>query len=307
MKQNISSLRLLSFALLLIFLACKKDNPSDNQKDEPEVSVHADDELLVTSEIDGVFNDATKLLESDGSISPRIQENLICDATVSVDLISNPQTITVTYNGAKCLGNLSREGVVTLSAAKGMQWENAGATFKVIFTDFKITRDSDKKSITLNGEQSYTNLNGGTLAKLSTLESVIHTVVSNGLSVTFKDGSKRTWQVSQKRVYTYNNGIVATVLGMRTEGNDTNIAIWGINRFGTAFTSSITSPIVIRQDCSFRLTEGEIKHTLGPITATATFGLNASGNPVSCPSGKYYYKLAWADSEGNDLQVLLPY
>lgn len=308
MKQNIPFLRLLSLALLLSFTACTKDHSTDETKDNSEISVHSDDELFITSEIDWVFTEVSQMMDLGSNISPRQQDNMICDATVALDLISNPRTVTITYNGGNCLPNRSREGVIVLSVAQGMELQNAGAVFKVSFKDFKITRKSDKKSITVNGEQTYTNVSGGSLIGLSSQDGdVVHTVVSNGLSLTFKDGSKRTWQVAQKRIYTYNNGIVATVLGMRTENNDSKVAVWGTNRFGTAFTSSITDPLVIRQDCSFRLTSGTIKHTVGAVTATATFGLDASGSPVSCPAGNYFYKLEWTGPNGNSLSAILAY
>lgn len=307
MQKRMHFLWLFSLGLLISFSACKKETPPAQQEETADIQVHADDELFVSSEIDRIFNDANVLLEAN-NVSPRNQENTICDATVSVDIISDPQTITISFNGGRCITNLKREGEIVLSANKGMKWQNAGSSFKVRFNDFKLTRSSDNKSITINGDQTYTNLNGGLLSNLSSLESVVHTVVSNGLSITFPDGSKRTWQVSQKRVYTYDNGIVATVTGMRTDNGDTQIAVWGTNRFGTNFTSSITTPLVIRQDCNFRLTDGVIKHTLGDLgVGTGSFGLDANGQKISCPAGNYYYKLEWEGSNGATLSFLLPY
>ena len=306
MKQNTHFLQLLSFALLLSFTACKKDNHSVTEKDDPEISVHADDEAFFTSETDAVFSDANAVLES-GSASPRHQDNIICDASIAVNLASNPQTITVTFNGEACLGSRTREGVILFSAPMGTQWKNAGASFKIEYKDFKVTRKRDKKSITINGEQTFTNVSGGLLAQLSLLGSITHTVSSTGLNVAFNNGAKRSWQTAQKRVFTYDNGAVASVSGTHTENNDNQVAVWGTNRFGTSFTSSITDPLVIRQDCSFRLTSGEIKHKVASATATATFGLDADGKPVSCPSGNYYYKLVWAGPNGNSFAAIVAY
>jgi hypothetical protein len=108
-------------------------------------------------------------------------------------------------------------------------------------------------------------------------------------------------------VYTYSNGVVLTITGDHTDGNNTGIAEWGTNRFGHAFTTSITQPLVIRQDCAFRLTSGQITHQ-GFGTSTATFGLDASGNATSCPvTGHYYYKLTWTGAGGNTHTLLFPY
>lgn len=306
MKQNMHFLQLFSFALLLSFTACKKDNHSVTEKDDPEISVHADDEAFFTSETDAVFSDANLALDA-GSASPRHQDNIICDASIAVDLLNNPQTITISFNGGECLGSRTREGLIVLSAPTGTQWKNAGASFKIEYKDFKVTRKRDKKSITINGEQTFTNVSGGLLVQLSSLESIIHTVSSTGLNVAFNSGAKRSWQIAQKRIFTYDNGAVVSVSGTHTENDDSQVAIWGTNRFGTSFTSSITDPLVIRQDCSFRLTGGEIKHKVGSATATATFGLDAAGKPVSCPSGNYYYKLVWAGPNGNSVTAMVAY
>ncbi|HEY0355689.1 MAG TPA: hypothetical protein VGC29_05770, partial [Flavisolibacter sp.] len=127
------------------------------------------------------------------------------------------------------------------------------------------------------------------------------------ISITFDDNSQRTWNVARKRVFTYNNGVVLTITGTHTEGNNTQIAEWGTNRFGHAFTTSITQPLVFRQDCLLRLTSGQVKHE-GFATATVTFGLDASGNATTCPgSGHYYLKINWTGPNGNSQELIKPY
>ena len=306
MKQNMRFLGLLSFILILSFTACKKDNQSVTEKDDAEISVHADDEAFFTAETDALFSKVNDVLD-DASSSPRLQENIICDASIAVNLASNPQTITITFNGGDCLGDRNRNGVIELSAPMGTQWQNAGASFKVEYKNFKVTRKRDQKSITINGEQSFTNVSGGLLFQLSSLESITHTVSSSGLNVTFNNGAKRSWQTAQQRVFSYDKGIVLSVTGTHTEGDDKHVAIWGSNRFGTSFISSISEPLVIRQDCSFRLTSGEIVHKVGGASATATFGLDKDGKPVSCPSGNYYYKLVWTGPNGINLTAIVAY
>ena len=62
MKQNMHFLQLFSLALLLSFAACKKENHSAKEKDDPEIAVHADDEAFFSSETDAVFSDANALI-----------------------------------------------------------------------------------------------------------------------------------------------------------------------------------------------------------------------------------------------------
>ncbi|MBL7744020.1 MAG: hypothetical protein JNN00_11145 [Chitinophagaceae bacterium] len=311
MKKQI--LYLLTFSLVLAFTACQKDSGTKNTSNNDEVATHSDDQSRFSSEIDAASNDADIAIESSTSFTGRYQGTqdimgIICDATVAVNTASNPMTITITYDGTNCLGNRTRTGVIVLSTPQGTQWKNAGAAITVTFQNFKVTRLSDNKSITINGAQTYTNVSGGLLINLATLNSITHSITSNGLTVTFDNGSQRSWQVAKQRVFTYNGGVVVTTTGTHSDGNNSNIAEWGTNRFGAAFTTSITSPLIIRQDCNFRLTSGAVAHSTPVFNADVTFGLNASGNPTSCPgSGNYYYKVRWINLAGDTVTVIRPY
>jgi hypothetical protein len=259
--------------------------------------------------VDAVANDADATLETTPGFNGRgAQIQTICDATIVVDTLSNPRTITITYNGTNCIGNRTRTGVVVLSMAQGVRWRNAGAVLNVNFQNLKITRLSDNKSITINGTQAYTNVSGGLLINLPTLNTITHTITSSNMSVTFDNASQRNWQVARQRVFTYNNGIVITSTGTHSEGGISGIAEWGTNRFGRTFTTAITQPLIIRQDCSFRLTSGKVAHTTPVFNATATFGLDASGNPTACPgAASYYMKIVWTGPGGNSRTTILPY
>src|SRR5262249_19832127 len=159
-------------------------------------------------------------------------------------------------------------------------------------------------SITINGSKTITNQSGGLLINLASLQTIVHLVNSNGLSVTFDNGSQRTWQVARKQTYTWAAGAVLTVTGNHTQGNVTGIAEWGTNRFGNAFTTVIDAPLVIKQDCDFRLTGGQVTHQTPNFTSTATFGLDATGAPTGCPAGVYYLKIVWTGPAGNTHTVI---
>jgi hypothetical protein len=308
MKKHILSY-LLTFSLLISFTACKKDSDSGNNGDT-EITAHSEDQSQFASEIDAVNNDADIVIESSTVFSGRFQNNqdVICDASVAFDAMSNPRTITITYNGTNCSGNRTRTGAVVISMEQGVQWKNAGAAVSISFQNLRIARASDNRSVTINGTQTYTNVSGGLLVNLPALNSIIHTITSSGLSVTFDNGTQRSWQVARQREFTYNNGGVIRTTGTHTDGNRTNIAEWGTNRFGSAFTTSITEPLVVRQDCNFRLTGGAVRHTTNLFDATVTFGLDVSGNPTSCPgTGNYYYRVVWTGLNGNTRTIILSY
>jgi hypothetical protein len=300
--------RLLSVIALIVFtslVSCKKDVVLKFDT-STEVQTHSDDQTNVSNDMDDIANDVNVAVESSSTFSGKM-ENIksICNATAVYDSVSNPRKITVTYGGANCYGTHSRTGVIVLSMATGTHWKDAGAVLTVTVTNLKITRLIDNKSITINGTQTFTNVSGGLMFNLASLQSITHTISGN-MSITFDDNSVRAWQVARKRVFTYSGGIVITITGNHTDGNNTQIAEWGSNRYGHSFTTSITEPLVIRQDCDFRLTSGQVTHE-GFATAIATFGLDANGNATSCPgTGHYNFKLEWVGLSGSK-SVILPY
>jgi hypothetical protein len=310
MKSNLFNY--LSVLLLAVFAAtgCKKEG-TEKLTADAEVATHYDDESLVSEETDAIADELNSLIEADPVLGgdASVLDEVICDATVSANFESDPMTVTVTFNGATCNSKRTRSGVVVISMANGQHWKNAGAQITVSYQDLKITRKSDGKSITLNGYHKFTNQSGGLLHKLATTPSIIHTIFSDNLSIKFDDGDARQWNVSRKRVYTYQEGIVLTVHGMHEDGSEQNIADWGVNRFGNSFITQINTPVVVKQSCNFRITGGEISHKTDEFQATATFGLDVSGNPTGCPGdSKYYYRLGWKrQSNGNSFSLLLPY
>lgn len=307
MQINFRLMPVITLALFTTFTSCKKESSPSNSTSE--MATQADDQSRVSSQIDLVANDASMAIESSGAYTGRLENPpvSICDAALTFDSVSNPRKVTISYNGATCNNGYTRTGTVVVSMPAGVQWKNQGATITVSYQNLKVTRTSDNKSITINGSHTITNVSGGLLYNLSTLQSITHTISSSDMSITFDDNTQRTWQVARRRVFTYNNGIVITITGNNTIGSTDGIAEWGVNRFGHDFTTAITQPLVIRQDCAFRLVSGEVKHD-GVGSATATFGLDVNGNPTSCPgTGHYYFKLVWTGPAGGTATAILPY
>ena len=316
MKTKILLFLATVFFFVAIFTACNKENNNSQQNDNStEVAVQSDDQSRFSTEIDAVVNDADFSMENSTGFTSRTSQgqsllpDSVCDANVVVDVASDPKTITITYNGGNCWGTRTRTGKVIVAMAQGVKWSDPGTQVTLTFQDLKITRVSDNKSITINGTQTYTNVSGGLLINLLTLGTITHSITSNNMSITFDDGTQRTWNVAKQRVYTFGGtNVSVTITGTHTEGAVTNIAEWGTNRLGHAFTSSTVQPVVIRSDCNFRVTSGEIKHVLPNVTADATFGLDSSGNPTSCPgAGHYYFKIVFAGSGGNSITLIMPY
>src|SRR5215218_5545515 len=126
MNFNYRLLSVTTLAFFMLLTSCKKDDkPTNNPPDlATEIQVHSDDQNRVSTEVDNVANDAGTALESDVAFSGKMQDNqdinIICGATTVVDTLSNPRTITITYNGLDCSAAHMRTGSIVLSMANNV-------------------------------------------------------------------------------------------------------------------------------------------------------------------------------------------
>jgi hypothetical protein len=335
MKANLIHRMALAICLLscISIYSCQKSNSASQDTSSTNLSTTADDEQQVSNESDIISNDVNTALNgqavfsgsnsSTASISGNTEVNstdavmgtsslvnvhqLICDATITYDTSNNQRVITIVYDGTNCWGNRSRSGKVIITLPLGQHWKDVGATANIVIDELKITRLRDSKSIVINGNKTYTNVSGGLLKDLATLQTIIHTITGT-MSIDFDNGTTRAWNVSKQRVFTYDNGIVITTTGTYSDGTNNDIAEWGINRLGESFKSLISEPKVIRQDCDFRLVSGQNTVITDKGTSVITYGLDADGNPTGCPgSGTYYYKLVWTGVNGKTFTIIRPY
>ncbi|MGH2563700.1 MAG: hypothetical protein ACRDE5_04265 [Ginsengibacter sp.] len=319
MKTNkILRLTILVASFSAVLFGCKKENSTpitDSSSVAANMQIASDDQTMVSNESDAVSNDAISALNGNATVTGTpvsvngIVGISICDATVTYDTTSTTKTITIVYNGSNCHGNRTRTGTVIISVPRGQHWKDAGAAVNIQINSLAITRVRDGKTIVINGTKTITNTSGGLLKNLATTDSIVNDI-TGALSITFSNGSTRSWQVSRHKVFTYNDGIVETITGSHSDGTDNNIATWGTNRFGVSFTNRITSPKVFAQSCDFRLVSGQDSVTRSDnITSVITYGLDANGNPVTaCPTGYYYAKLVWTNgNNGKVYTYIYPY
>ncbi|HEY4935247.1 MAG TPA: hypothetical protein VII44_01630 [Puia sp.] len=335
MKANL--IRRMAIAICLLscisIYSCKKDNSASQDTTTADLSTTADDQQQVSNESDIISNDANTALNGQSafsgsnsslvSLSGNTEVNgvggntqtdgllnvhqLICDATITYDTANNQRVITIVYDGTNCWGNRTRSGKVIITLPLGQHWKDAGATANITIDELKITRLRDGKSIVINGNKTITNVSGGLLKDLATLQTITHTIKGT-MSIDFDNGTTRAWNVSKQRVFTYDNGIVITTTGTYSDGTNNDIAEWGLNRLGQSFTSLISAPKVIRQDCDFRLVSGQNTVITDKGTSVITYGLDINGDPTGCPgSGTYYYKLVWTGANGKTFTIIRPY
>ncbi len=312
MKSKIQFILAAALMVTVIFTSCKK---STDTTDNTDLTTHADDQSRVAQGMDDVADDANTTIDNynafngktDGTGGADGIQGLPCNSNAVLDSANGLRRITITFNGLNCAGTRTRTGVIVLSMPLTMHWKDAGAALTISVQNLKITRVVDNKSITVNGTATATNVSGGRLRDLSNGTPITHTLTSAGMTITFDDASQRSWQIAKQRVFTYSNGAVITTTGTHTDGAITGISEWGTNRFGNAFVTAITQPMVIRQDCAFRLVSGQVTHSRLLASVVATFGLDAAGNPVTCPAGTFYFKVVWTGANGVVRTFILPY
>jgi hypothetical protein len=312
-----------------VFVACSKSSSTaDNGTSSADLQTQSSDQTSISNETDAVADDANVAMSSQSSISGagslqstvqgqgRIIEGvqgvnspLICDAAITVDSVANPRTITITYNGANCSATRTRTGVVVISIPAGTHWRDTGAVVAVSIQNLKITRLIDGKFITINGTHTYTNVSGGSLVGLyeGVVKSITHTITSSNMTITFDNNTQRSWSVARQRVITdTNQAVTITITGLHTNGATTGISEWGTNRFGNSFETVIVHPVIIQSGCAWRVTNGEVEVIRPEVTTTVAFGLDALGNPASCPVGTYYFEVVWS-AANKSYTAILPY
>jgi hypothetical protein len=309
--------------------------PGTGTESAAELKTSSDDQSQVSFESDNITDDVNNALNASysasnttslttsgsgrlttfgggtgsGVIDSAVVCSAICDATITYADSNGIRSLTITYNGQGCNAYHSRSGSITVSIPDTVRWKDAGAQVTVTLNNVKITRTWDKKVITLNGTKVYTNVSGGLLSSIvGTQNTITHTITGN-MSVTFPNGQVRTWSEAKERVWSYNDGFVATTTGTHTDSlSNSNVAEWGTDRYGTGFESEISQPKVIAESCDWRLTSGQntIIRT-DNIQLVITYGLDANGNATTCPgSGTYYFEIV-ATKGSLSYTYILPY
>ena len=310
MKIKFQFVLMAALALSVSFLSCKK---SDMSAENTDLVTHSDDQSAVTTGTDDIANDVNVTIDNYNAFNGIVGSadgitGVPCNTTAVLDSTATLRRITLTFNGANCTNTRTRVGVIVITMPLTQRWKDVGAVVTINVQNLKITRISDSKSITVNGTILATNVSGGRLRDLLTLGTIVHTITSPGVTVTFDNNTQRSWQISKRRTFTMSNGkIVITTTGTHTEGSVTGISEWGTNRFGNDFITVITQPMIIREDCDWRLVSGEVTHSRLLATTVVTFGLDSAGNPVTCPSGVFYMKIVWTNINNVVRTYIRPY
>ena len=290
------------FRFLLLILAvstltitgCKKDKP-ETPADSSSLTQLTTDEEALEAASDESMNDVNAVL-SQGNLKSTAM--LPCNATVDSTAVANDTiTIYITYNGLNCSGTRYRTGKVEIRRQVGQHWYQQGAAVIVKHINFAITKVATQKTIVLNGVKIYTNVSGGVIWQLGNPYPAIVHRVRGHVSITFEDGTTRTWNVARQKTFTGNppENLILTTDGFGSAGSFTDLVIWGVNRQGENFFTQILLPVVHRQVCNWDPVSGIKKHSIpgDNKSATLTFGFDSNNLPVTGNECPVKYRVDW--------------
>jgi len=286
--------------------SCKKDNSvatdiatlnQEQASDAEDVSASSD---AVDDDIDNVMS-LSSLKSTETSILP-------CNVSIDSSQLSSKK-VTITFTGANCAGTRTRSGSVVVALTQGTNWSDAGAVLTVTFSNVKIVNNATQRYIIFNGTKTHTNVSGGLIRNLGnagTPTTIVRNIESSNMSITFTNGTQRSWHIARQRTFTKQSGsLIITVSGFGEADGKTNLVEWGANHRNTAFYTQISTPVIMSQDCDYHPSSGVKVHYVALRTVTVTLGTDANGVPVTsgCAS---YYTVNWESANVNKT-VVLPY
>lgn len=290
-------------AMALSLTSCKKETIETQDTDTKTIKQLSVDENLVDQAVDETIQDVESGQGNgtSGLKSAEVFGQPPCN--VDIDTVVNLQTDTVklvyTYHGVNCQGTRDRSGVIEVSKKIGTHWIQAGATLRIRYINFTVTRLADSSTLVFNGLRSHTNVSGGVIPQLlaGTVSSIVHRT-SGDMQITFSDGTTRIWSMARQRTYTGTaQNLLCTIEGFGSQGTYQNLVCWGLNRNGEQFYSQIQQSLVLSQTCNWEPVSGVKKNEIPSVSksATITFGYNSNNEPIvpgECPTR---FKVDWVN------------
>lgn len=301
MKKQLLQLPLLLVAFAVLTLsACKKEDSNDD-------SVSGEDQSSVSSSLNSATDDAANAVGGIQTLSGKTDGLInICGASIDSSNKANG-VIVITFNGTDCSGHVSRTGSITATLenyAGGTRWKDAGAVLHLTFDNVKITNTVSGAYHTLNGTHTLTNVTGGLAWRIVDgldVGTVTHRHQATNFTLTFADGSVRTWSVYRLRTFTNDGNVrTVTVSSDHIESGVAHADAWGTNRNGATFTNAITTPITVTNanaSCGSnwfnKPASGEFTHHVANRSLDILFGVDASGTPVASGTCPFGYKITF--------------
>jgi hypothetical protein len=295
MKGKYFNYTIVAIALSILTLtSCKKATTAS----AADSSVSAQDVSAVTTGVNTSSDDAAAAAGQVKNFSGKTDggpwwtvtgfPTILCGATTVDSGTAADHTIRITYDGTSNCNGIIRNGTITIQNTNGIKWDSIGAELTISYDNLQVTDVESNNTYKINGTHKITNERGGLAWKVvAGLSSgpVSHRNTSSNMSITFPDGSQRTWTVDRTRTWTASTSLSnpTVTVSIKSEASG-NVSETGTNRFGETFTNTIISPVSANSNCAYRPYTGEIQHQVNNKTVTVLFGTNPSGTALNDPA-----------------------
>jgi len=220
----------------------------------------------------------------------------ICGVTVDSSKYKDG-IFTINFTNALC-GSHRRSGTVKVSI-EGYplkKWKHQLCVMRIEYLGYTSTRNSDGRSVRLDGMHLLTNESGGSLYELFYLNEpkVVYKMTGEGLKATFDGKDYCEFNFNRRLNFTHENSVLTcSVDGLGSFDGRNGLENWGTNRAGRMFSTKITTPYVWTSTCgALALLSGEViiavenkAHLLTCTYSVKKDGSNYTGDSGLCPYG----------------------
>lgn len=258
-------------------------------------------------QVDNDINDALADIDGFGKTDyhDQIFSSPLCGVTIDCTQVQDG-ILFFNFDGTTpCFSpSRTRAGQIKVELINGNSWAEAGAVLKQTFTDFKVTRLSNGRSIEFDGIKTLKNVNGHNwLQFLLGNEDFTHESRSNDIVVSFDNGSSAEWNHAREITWSYSPAgtdpnVPYAYIGFSSSGDTTingtsGMDSWGVNRFGDSFITYYNQPVVSNTYCGlWRFNSGQLVHEVDGDDYTLTLGVDQNGNATSNTCA-YGFEVSW--------------
>jgi hypothetical protein len=297
---------------ILSLYSCKKDAAGS------DMTQHNEDNSNIKSEFDNNNNDANELMNNVSGFKKTagVSSSDLCGATIDSSHAKDAiPTLYINYDGTSICPNPARKksGQIKIELINGKKWHQQDAQMRITYNAYKVIfTNLSNRSIQLSGTKILTNkqafefwdiITKGTL-------SFTYTERATNMNVSFSDGSSAIWNSAREVKWLYTaktNQIDITVDGDSVKGAQKTES-WGVNRFGSPFTTTISQPWQSNTSCGlWAPIKGKATMVTPNFEFDITLGTDKDGKQIStgCAS---HFNLDWkVISTGKSGSSILPY
>ena len=304
MKKFIVTLLSMATVGAILLTSCKKKTDDAAPETTAEQVTHSSDQSVVSDATNEIVSSASDGLNQTSAARLASAEGITTVANADVKLSRTKDSLTITFKGDNAEGSRTRTGTIVIHLLSSKRWYEQGATWGIDFSSgLTITRKSDGKSVKLTGSKTITNLTGGNIA---TSDSVTHQI-NGSVSLLFDNETvSRNWNIFRTRTVVKDKSDSFYTVTFKGYGNNSNVSESGTNRFGSAFTTTIEKPLVLKYCGSrYKFVDGIVSHH--PASGkdfTVTYGVDASGTPVSTPCSATAVKINYINAKNESVTVI---